>query len=125
MDMKIYRCPYCGNLLPVLTDGGVRPVCCGEEMELLTANTTDGATDKHVPVIDVSDDSVTVTIGEQEHPMTGEHHIKWIVLLTDKGVHLKRLEPLDMPVAKFCIPDETAISAYAYCNLHGLWKGEI
>ena len=34
----------------------------------LTANTTDGAHEKHVPVIEQDGDTVTVKVGSMEHP---------------------------------------------------------
>ena len=46
--MKIYRCPVCGNITVKLSDGKVPLFCCGSQMELLKANTSDGALEKHV-----------------------------------------------------------------------------
>ena len=55
--------------------------------------------------------------------MLPEHFIEFIVLHTDQGYKLKHLKPGDAPVASFAILDnEIVFSAYAYCNLHGLWK---
>ena len=46
-----YRCNKCGNLVLVVNKGTCTPQCCGEPMEELKANTTDAATEKHVPAI--------------------------------------------------------------------------
>ena len=32
--LKFYRCNSCGNLCLVLVDPNVKPVCCGNEMEI-------------------------------------------------------------------------------------------
>ena len=67
--MKFYRCAHCGNIVAYIHDSGVRAVCCGEEMKELVPNTTDAAGEKHVPVIAVDGQTVTVTVGSVEHPM--------------------------------------------------------
>ena len=48
---EIYICKHCGGMVEVLKEGAV-PVCCGEPMKLLKENTTDGAKEKHVPVVE-------------------------------------------------------------------------
>ena len=89
----------------------------------LTANTTDGAREKHVPVITVSGDEVKVEVGSVEHPSLEAHYIEWIVVETAKGAQRKNLNPGDKPVAEFELTDDDSVVAvYAYCNLHGLWK---
>ena len=42
----------------MIHDAGVKPVCCGEPMTELVANTTDAATEKHVPVVEVEGNEV-------------------------------------------------------------------
>ena len=89
----------------------------------LTANTTEAAFEKHIPVLEEKDDVVVVKVGEVAHPMSPEHFISMIVLHTDQGYKIKHLKPGDAPMATFAISDnEIVFSAYAYCNLHGLWK---
>ena len=121
--MKIYKCNACGNIVTMLEDSGVVPSCCGEEMELLAAGTSDGAVEKHVPVIEIKGSHVKVRVGEYAHPMLSEHYIMWILLVTDKGFHITYLSPTDEPAACFELcTGETPTEAYAYCNLHGLWS---
>jgi len=123
---EVYRCEICGNIVEVLHGGVGQLVCCGQPMTLLAANTVDAAVEKHVPVIEKSDNTVKVTVGATAHPMTEEHYIEWIELLVDGQVWRQTLKPGDAPDATFCIciaPD-VSVSARAYCNLHGLWKGE-
>ncbi len=124
--MKFYKCAKCGNFVTFLTDKTpCTPFCCGEEMTELIANTTDAALEKHVPVIAADGNTVTVTVGSVEHPMLDAHYIQFIILETNQGYQKKDLKPGDVPVAKFTLSDgETAVAAYEYCNLHGLWKAE-
>ena len=76
IDMTFYRCKHCGNIIAHIQDSGVRCHCCGEEMKPLTPNTTDAAGEKHVPVIAVNGQIVTVTVGSVEHPMLDAHYIQ-------------------------------------------------
>ena len=121
--MTFYRCSHCGNIIAHIQDSGVRCVCCGEEMKPLVPNTSDGAGEKHVPVLSVEGRTVTVTVGSVEHPMLPAHHIAWILLETKRGRQRKALAPGEKPVARFALTeDDEAVAAYEYCNLHGLWS---
>ena len=123
--VKIYKCSICGNVVLMLEDSGVNPVCCGTDMELLAAKTTDDYREKHVPVITRDGDKVTVTVGEVIHPMTDVHHINWILLETTKGIHMTHLAAETEPSARFTLcTGEEIVAAYAYCNLHGLWMAD-
>ena len=93
------------------------------EGEELTPNTTDGAFEKHVPVIEQHGDHVTVKVGSVPHPMLDVHYIEWIILETASGFQRKDLKPGDLPEADFAVT-EPVVAAYEYCNLHGLWKAE-
>lgn len=89
----------------------------------LIANTVDAAFEKHVPVIEVAGDSVTVKVGSIAHPMIDVHWIEWIVLETATGYQKHDLKPEDAPEASFAVT-EPVVAAYEYCNLHGLWMGK-
>ncbi len=121
---EIYRCTECGNLFEVLVSGSCVPECCGSEMSLLAENISDGAREKHVPVIEPIDGGYRVSVGSVEHPMTPAHYIQFIELFTDSGEVLRKdLTPEDKPAAIFKT-DSKALFAREYCNLHSLWKGE-
>ncbi len=121
--MKFYKCAHCGNIIAYIHDSGVRCVCCGEEMQELIPNTSDGAGEKHVPVISTDGNLVTVTVGSVEHPMLDAHYIEWIILETSQGRQRKTLKPGGKPQAVFALTEgEQPVAAYEYCNLHGLWK---
>ena len=54
-NVKIYICPHCGNIVEMIHDAGVNPVCCGQKKDELVA-------------------------GSVEHPMADEHWIEWVEL---------------------------------------------
>ena len=124
--MKFYICNHCGNIIAYVRDKGVPVVCCGEKMQELIPGTTDGAVEKHLPVITREGEKVTVAVGSAAHPMVEEHWIQWIALETTGGNQRKELHPGDEPKAVFLVPEEDEIvAAYEYCNLHGLWKAAL
>ena len=125
MEIKVFKCNSCGSIVFKIKNKGCIPVCCGEEMKELVPGATDGAVEKHVPVVDVSGSAVTVTVGEVDHPMTEEHYIEFIALVTSAGVQIKELAPGDAPKAVFALAEgETCEYALGYCNLHGLWRSK-
>ncbi len=125
-DPRFLICKHCGNIITLVDDQGVPVVCCGEKMTELAANTSDGAKEKHVPVVEKEGNKITVSVGSAPHPMLPEHHIAWIYLKTNQGGQIKYLKPGGEPKAVFAMSEgETAEAALEYCNLHGLWKAEI
>ncbi|HAE23179.1 MAG TPA: desulfoferrodoxin [Spirochaetaceae bacterium] len=121
--MQIYKCEVCGNIVEMLHAGAGELVCCGEPMKLFKENTTDGAKEKHVPMLEKTADGWRVVVGAVAHPMEEKHYIEWIELVADGIVYRAHLKPGDKPEAEFKVK---AAKAYAreYCNLHGLWKAE-
>ena len=123
MEMKFYKCARCGQIVAIVKKTGAPVMCCGQAMEEIVPGSVDAAAEKHVPVIEVQDNKVIVTVGEVDHPMAPEHFIEWIALQTASGNQRKKLQPGDAPQVCFRICDgDTVEAAYAYCNLHGLWK---
>lgn len=91
----------------------------------LVANTSDGAQEKHVPVIEAAGDIVTVKVGSAEHPSLEQHYIEFIVLETTAGIQTKWLKPGNTPEATFKLASGVStVAAYEYCNLHGLWTAK-
>lgn len=125
MKMKFYICKHCGNMIAMVKDSGVPISCCGEKMQELIPGTVDAAREKHIPVYEVQNNIVSVTVGSTAHPMLEEHYIEWIAIETKYGNQRKSLNPGAEPKACFAICDGDNVEAvYAYCNLHGLWKAE-
>lgn len=120
--MKFYKCEHCRNIVAFVENKGVPVSCCGQKMTEIVPNTTDAATEKHVPVI-VSNENglVEVVVGSVLHPMLPEHSIGWVAIETKAGNQRKLLT--DKPEASFAlVPGDELVAVYAYCNLHGLWK---
>ena len=125
MKTKFYICEHCGNLVDMIHDSGVNPVCCGQKMTELKAGVVEASREKHIPVAELDGDVVKVTVGEVLHPMSEEHSIEWIYLETENGVQRKALKPGDAPTVSFNLGGEKPVAVYAYCNLHGLWRKDI
>lgn len=118
---QVYQCGKCGNMVEVVHEAGGTLVCCGQPMNLLAENTSDGAKEKHVPVIEKVEGGVWVKVGSVEHPMLDNHYIEWIEVHTANKVYRKHLNPGEKPEAFFALEEEV-LFAREYCNLHGLWR---
>lgn len=118
--MKVYKCESCGKLLLNLGEknGALN-------MTEVVPGSVDAAAEKHVPVVAEKDGLFVVAVGEVLHPALEEHHIAWIALETEKGLQVKYITPGEKPEAVFAVAEDKALAAYAYCNLHGLWKKEL
>ena len=73
---EVYRCTVCGNIVEVMHAGAGTLTCCGQPMQLLSENSVDAATEKHVPVIEKIDGGYKVKVGDVEHPMLDNHYIE-------------------------------------------------
>ncbi|MDT8442710.1 MAG: desulfoferrodoxin [Desulfuromonadales bacterium] len=120
---EVYKCELCGNIVEILHGGPGALTCCNQKMVLMAENTVDAAVEKHVPVIEIGADSITVKVGSVEHPMQDEHYIEWIELLADGKVYRQNLQPGQAPVATFPVIAQ-AVTAREYCNLHGHWSAK-
>ena len=118
--MKIYRSENRNVYLSLLN------LSDDVELKELKANTTDAATEKHVPVVEIKGKEVLVKVGSVAHPMLEEHWITFIAIETNKGISLVNLKAGELPEAKFVLREDEKVKAvYEYCNLHGLWKVEL
>lgn len=118
---QVYKCNVCGNITEVLHEGVGELVCCGQPMQLQEEKTEDVGNEKHVPVIEKTENSILVKIGSVPHPMEEKHYIEWIELIADGKAYRQFLDPADKPEAFFRL-EAGQVSAREYCNLHGLWK---
>jgi superoxide reductase len=119
----VYKCGKCGNIAQVLHAEEPPVMCCGEPMDRIVANTVDAAKEKHVPVVEKIEGGYLVKVGSVAHPMTEEHLITWIELVSDDGTFVQRkfLNSSDAPEATF-YTNADKVTAREYCNLHGLWE---
>ena len=122
-NTRFYRCKKCGNVIGLIEGNAEHLVCCGEQMCKLEANTTDAASEKHVPVYEIIGNEIIVKVGDIEHPMEEDHYIMWIAQVSENRTTRIRLFPGQKPEVKF--PYIPGSFLYAYCNKHSLWKSEI
>lgn len=123
MEMKFYKCKHCGQIIAIVKAAGVPVVCCGEAMTEIIPATTDGAKEKHIPVYEIKNGRIIVTVGSVLHPMEEKHYIEWIAVQTRNGNQRIALKPGMEPKAYFSICEGDEVEAvYAYCSLHSLWK---
>ena len=118
---KLYKNKNANNIFVALfeteqNDGDIT-------LQEVNPNTTDAAQEKHVPVVEIDGNAITVSVGSVEHPMLAEHYITGIYIETKNGGQFKRLAPNDAPRAMFLLEEgDEFIAAYEHCNLHGTWK---
>ena len=123
--LKFYRCKHCGNLIAMVNDAKVNPICCGEKMELLVPGSVEASVEKHIPEYKVKDGILEVVVGSIAHPMLDNHYIEWVAYESEEGFAIKYLKPGMEPKVEFALKEgETVLRVYSYCNLHGLWVKE-
>ena len=123
LQFQIYKCGLCGQVVGVLHAGSLPLLCCGQPMRQLQEGTSDGAKEKHIPVLEKNSGGCKIKVGAVPHPMTPEHFIEWIEVVCKCGTRtMKYLQPGDAPEADFAIPFDMIASVREYCNLHGVWK---
>lgn len=117
----INKCELCGSTEKMLDDDGVGMVCCGMNMQLFERSIPDEGLEKHIPVIERTDEGIRVKVGSIPHPMEEKHYIKWIEIIDGDTSYRQYLEPGQSPEAVFKCggPD---ITAREYCSIHGIWK---
>lgn len=121
---QVYQCMLCGNVLEIRHASGPIPVCCGKELRHLEEKTADKTTEKHVPVLEKTEEGYKVTVGSTLHPMEDKHYIAFVQLVGKESTYTKYFKAGDKPVAEFKCKDEIQ-KAREYCILHGLWSSEI
>jgi len=123
--LDLYRCEVCGNIIQVLHCGNGELICCGKNMTKLEPQKDESAMlEKHVPIFLDINGETEVRVGEVLHPMTDEHYIEFIEIISDDEKYscIKFLDPHEEPklnvksISKLC-------KAREYCNIHGLWEG--
>lgn len=120
--MGIYKCKICGNVIEVFVEGKGELVCCGQPMALMDEKNKEGVGEKHLPVVEETKNGILVKVGSVEHPMTPEHWIQFIEVITKDGLVLRKdLTYKDKPQAEFNVIKDNIASIREFCNVHGLW----
>ena len=126
--MSVFYVAAKKHMIEVYGDEVLDLTCAGAPLKAIVPNTVDAAKEKHVPVAtyDAAKNEVHVSVGSVAHPMTEEHLIEYIILVTKKGVQRVDLTATDAPEVTFRLMDgDTPVKVLEYCNLHGLWQAEI
>lgn len=110
--LKCYVCPDCGNLITAAAEAGVS--CCGRTLLPLEPQKVE---DKDKLSVEKIDDSWFVS---SPHPMTKDHHISFVALLTGDTLFLRRLYPeWDLQTRIPCLGHGILLW---YCTKHGLFQ---
>ncbi|QTL98694.1 desulfoferrodoxin [Iocasia frigidifontis] len=121
---ELYKCDVCGNVVEITHEGAPALVCCGEDMKKLIPKTEDTGGEKHLPVLEETDNGILVKVGDIAHPMEDEHFIKFIEVLTGDKVIRAELKPGNNPEAEFKIDKSEVKAVREYCTIHGLWENK-
>ena len=109
---KFYVCPHCGSFLQGTGNGQV--VCCGKQLEALTAVSAD---DEHTINISEIEDDFYI---EFNHEMTKEHYISFVSYVRFDRVLTIKLYPEQDSAVRF--PKTYGGKIYFYCSKHGLFE---
>jgi len=121
--LQVYKCTVCGNVVEVLHAGRGKLVCCEQPMVMMDVKKTEEGSEKHLPVIERTGNTIKIRVGSVPHPMEEKHYIEWIEVIDDGCAHRKQLRPVDEPEAEFTVMADK-VKVRAYCNVHGLWQSE-
>jgi superoxide reductase len=93
-------------------------------MTELKSKTTGADEEIHTPVIKREGSKVTVTVGEEPHPMLRDDHcIVFIELLAEDKVLRHDFKEGDKKAeASFLVEEGVPVKARAFCNLDDLWE---
>ena len=109
---RFYICPICGNVIWSMGEGAFS--CCGVTLPPLEAEEPDG---EHILSVETVDNEWYVSA---DHPMTKEHFLSFIALVSYDRVQLCKLYPEQAAEARF--PRRGGGTLYACCNRHGLYR---
>lgn len=122
--MYFYRSRKKDRVYAFVSEAGL-PIADQPHEELIPNSTEGAAKERHAPVISVEGNVVTVSVGSIAHAMDEAHNVGFVAIETKEGSQIKNLPVGAKPEAKFVLTDgDELVAAYAYCNLHGLWKTE-
>lgn len=110
-NLNFYVCPTCGNLLTSADEAAVS--CCGQKLSPLEAVK---APEEERLTVELIENDYFIT---SSHPMTKEHYVSFVALVTGDTLLLKRLYPeWDLQTR---LPRIGHGKLYWYCVQHGLF----
>ncbi|MBQ9149920.1 desulfoferrodoxin FeS4 iron-binding domain-containing protein [bacterium] len=118
--LELYKCRVCENVVEVVHNGVGTLVCCDESMKLMEeyVPNSDNAHFAHVEFLDELTKKITFN-----HPMTKEHHIEFIEVISNDGKYLKRKNLKENEPCELIFDCQCKEGFYVrlYCNLDGVW----
>lgn len=131
--LEVYQCPKTKTAVELIKSDGIQPLANhpkenttlsyrGNPLEFVEANTSDGASEKHMPIAEFDGNDLVVKVGDVMHPMTNEHLIEWVTILYDNFLQRGDFQSEQSPQITFHVGNAASVDVYAFCNLHGLWK---
>lgn len=112
---KFYVCPICGNVIH--SAGNTVVSCCGVTLPALEPEEAD---DDHPVTLENVEDEQFVTV---RHPMTKQHFISFLALVTSDRIQLVKLYPEGNAQTRFQLRGMGYL--YYYCNRHGLYRRKL
>ncbi len=112
---SFYVCPVCGNVIHAVGEGAFS--CCGIQLPKLEADSADG---EHALSVETVENEYYVHI---EHPMSREHFISFVALVSGDRVQFVKLYPEQDAAARFTRCGHGKL--FAYCNRHGLFTASL
>ena len=109
---RFYVCPVCGNVIHGLGTAVVS--CCGITLPPLEAEEPD---EDHTVTVEKVEDELFLSL---RHPMTKEHYISFLALVTTDRLQLVKLYPEGN--AETRVQPRGRGWLYWCCNRHGLYK---
>ena len=110
-----YICPTCGNMITSMVDTNIS--CCGKKLKAIQAQK---ASEDEQLSVEIIENDFFIT---SNHPMTREHYIAFIALLTGDSVMVRKQYPeWDMQVR---IPIFAHGKLVWYCTKHGAFYQEV
>ena len=110
-----YICPTCGNMITSMVDTNIS--CCGKKLKAIQAQK---ASEDEQLSVEIIENDFFIT---SNHPMTREHYIAFIALLTGDSVMVRKQYPeWDMQVR---IPIFAHGKLVWYCTKHGTFYQEV
>ncbi|MCI8537604.1 MAG: helix-turn-helix domain-containing protein [Oscillospiraceae bacterium] len=113
--LKFYVCPDCGNVITALADTAVS--CCGKKLKAIQPQPVE---ESHRLTVERVETEFYLT---SEHPMSKEHYISFVALLTMDTLILRKQYPeWDLQTR---LPGLAHGTLLWYCNQHGLFSQRI
>ena len=118
--LEIYKCEICSNVVEITHGSYGSLVCCNQNMKLMNENIPDKNNAHFAHREKLSDIQNRVYFN---HPMTNEHHIEYIEIISNDGKYLKRkfLQHDDKAEISFKCDCSEGYYVRLYCNLDGAW----